>query len=327
VTGTARTPRSRPATVDGTRDADFSRAVLEDLYRYTRKRKSLAWVLWLVTGIFGGHRFYLDRTGTGLVMLFTGGGLLVWWLVDAFLLGAMVDGYNTDQARREAAGLPPRALEFMPPLRGYVLPPSPEWVAKRGGRARLLGDVLVILLAGTGLGAFAGSSGNFEAVIAVLALVGITLSGARWEVLAHMPVLQSFDRWNHRLRLFYYTNDPGGPLTLAFRPVFGIFAAPFRKRARAEGRLYLQLGAAFTILFTLLDVFQAAAFEGGFSLSIGDFAEDMGRTFVSVYAFAAPIGAILTTHLLLERTDRLIWTLSIVAVGATVSGLLGLSFF
>jgi len=325
VSRAATTPRGRTPPVGGGRDADFSRAVLEDLYRYRRKRKSIAWVLWIVTGIFGGHRLYLDRTGTGLAMLFTGGGVLVWWLIDAFLLGSMVDGYNVDQANREAAGLPPRALDFMPPLRGFELPPSPEWVPKRGGKARLLGDVLVLVLAGTGLGAFAGSSGNFEAVIAVLALIGITLAGARWDALAHMPVLQGFDRWNHRLRLFYYTNDPGGPLTLAFRPIFGIVAAPFRKRARAEGRLYLQLGAAFTILFTLIDVLQAAAFRGGFSFSLSSLMGDMGRTFVSVYAFAAPIGAILTTHLLLERTDRLIWTLSLIAVGATVAGLFGFS--
>lgn len=310
---------------DASRDADFSRAVLEDLYTYPRKRKLFARILWLVTGIFGGHRFYLDRTGTGIVMLFTGGGALVWWLVDFFLLGSMVEAYNQDQAAREAAGLPPRALDFMPPLRGWELPPVPEWVAKRGGKARLVGDVLVLLIAGTGLGAFAASSGNFEAVIAVLALIGITLSGARWESLAHMPVLQSFDRWNHRLRLFYYTNDPGGPLTLAFRPIFGIIAAPFRKRARAEGRLYLQLGAVFTILFTVVDVFQAAAFRGGFSFSVSSLMRDMAQTFVSVYAFAAPIGAILTTHLLLERRDRLIWTLSVIAVLATLAGLSGLS--
>lgn len=327
MTRPTRSPSARPAAGDGTRDADFSRAVLEDLYRYTRKRKWLAWILWLVTGIVGGHRFYLDRTGTGLVMLFTGGGALVWWLVDAFLVGSMVDAYNAEQERREAAGLPPKALEFMPPLRGYELPSSPEWVPKRGGKARLIGDAIVLILAGTGLGAFSASSGNFEAVIAVLALIGITLGGARWQALAHMPVLQSFDRWNHRLRLFYYTNDPGGPLSLAFRPIFGIIVAPFRKRARAEGRLYLQLGAVFTIVFTFLDVVQATAFRGGFSFSVGSLLEDMVKTFVSVYAFAAPIGAILTTHLLLERTDRLIWTLSMVAIGATVAGLFGFSIF
>lgn len=324
---TASNPSTRGGTADATRDADFSRAVLEDLYRYSRKRKWLAWTLWVVTGLFGGHRFYLDRTGTGLVMLFTGGGLLLWWMVDGFLLSSMVDAYNADQARREAGGLPPRALEFMPPLRGYELPSSPEWVPKRGGKGRLFGDTIVLILAGTGLGAFAASSGNFEAVIAVLALIGITLAGARWEALAHMPVLQSFDRWNHRLRLFYYTNDPGGPLSLAFRPIFGIIAAPFRKRARAEARLYLELGAVFTIVFTATDVIQATALRGGFSFSPSALIGDMVRTFVSVYAFAAPIGAILTTHLLLERTDRLIWTLSIVAVGATLAGLAGLSFF
>jgi len=33
-------------------------------------------------GYFGAHRFYLGKTGTGLAMLFTFGGLGVWYIVD-----------------------------------------------------------------------------------------------------------------------------------------------------------------------------------------------------------------------------------------------------
>ncbi len=297
--------------------------MLEDLYRYPRKRLAVARLLWLTTGLTGGHRLYLDRPGTGMLMLFTGGGAGIWWIVDFFRLPSMVRLLNEDQARREAGGLPPRALDFMPPLRGFELPPSPEWTARRGGAGRLAGDVLVLLLAGTMLGAFSAASGNVEALIAVVALIGITLLGARWEALAHMPVLRDFDRWHHRLRLFYYVNDPGGPVRLAFRPFFGVLA-PFRRRARAEGRLYLELGIGFTIAFTLIDVIQTVGFgRGGLSISAEPFMRDLALTFVSVYAFAAPIGAILTTHLLLERTDRLLWVLSSVAVAATVAGAAG----
>lgn len=307
-----------------TRDADFSRAVLEDLYRYRRKRISIAFLLWATTGLMGGHRFYLDRTGMAVGMLFTLGGAGLWWLADAFFIGRMVRAYNEEQERREAAGLAPKALEFMPPLRGARLPPVPAWVGRRGGKLRLVGDVFVLLLAGTGLGAFASDSGNLEPLIAVLALLAVTNFGARWEALAHLPFIGAFDRWNHRLRLFYYTNDPGGPLILALRPIFGIFVAPFRKRARAEARLYLQLGAGFTILFTLFDVLESVAItSSGLDIDPGVFFGDLFQTFFSVYAFAAPIGAILTTHLLLERRDLLLWILSAISLAAIVFGLFG----
>lgn len=311
------------------RAADFSRAVLEDLYRYPKKRRWLARLLWLPPfGLFGAHRFYLDRTGTGIAMMFTLGGSGAWWLVDFFLIPGMIRKFNEEQVRREAGGLPPRSLSFMPPLDGGFLPESPEWATKRGGRARLGGDILILVLFGSALGAQTISTGNPEPVIAVFALVAITLLGARWDALAHIPVLSGFDRWNHRLRLFYFVTDPGGPLRLAFRPIFGLVIAPFRRRARAEARLYLQLGAWFTVIFTGIDVLQSLTLGGGFALSPRSFLSffrDVFQTMVTVYLFAAPIGAILTTHLLLERTDKLLWTLSGIALLAVVIGMIGFS--
>lgn len=255
-------------------------------------------------------------------MLFTGGGALVWWLVDAFLLSGMVRRYNDEQEQRERAGLPPIALEFMPPLRTGALPARPAWAEKREGRVRLFADALVLLVSGAALGAVSADTGNFEGVLAILALVAITNLGARWEELSRLPLLRALDRWSHRLRLFYLTNDPGGPASLFFRPIVGPFSAFFRKRARAEVRLYLELGAAFVVLFTLLDIAEAVAITGGgVELSPRVFVGDMALTFVSIYAFATPIGATLTTHLLLEKTDRVLWILSAVAVGALALGL------
>jgi phage shock protein C len=37
-------------------------------------------------GLLGAHRFYAGRFVTGALMLLTGGGLLVWWLVDLILV-------------------------------------------------------------------------------------------------------------------------------------------------------------------------------------------------------------------------------------------------
>ena len=278
--------------VPGRRDADFSEAVLADLFRYPRKGNGIAFVLWLLTGIAGGHRFYLDRTATGLLMLFTGGGAAIWWLADLFYIRKMVLAYNEEQAKCEASGRPPKALSFMPMTRGATLPPFPTWVEKRGGRARLIGDVLVLAIAGAGVGIFTSSTGNVEPMIVIIALSAITLLGARWHALATTPILRVFDRWSHRLRLFYYVNDPGGPLTLFFRPIIGILSAPFVKRARAEAWLYLELGAWFTIIFTGIDVIESISIgSSGLDIDPSVFIGDLMMTFVSIYAFAAPIGS------------------------------------
>ncbi|MGM0867066.1 MAG: TM2 domain-containing protein [Bacillota bacterium] len=43
----------------------------------SKKQKSAGttWLLWVFTTSFGGHRFYLDKTGTAVAMLSTFGGL------------------------------------------------------------------------------------------------------------------------------------------------------------------------------------------------------------------------------------------------------------
>jgi serine/threonine protein kinase len=43
-------------------------------------------LLALFFGIFGAHRFYAGKIGTGLLLLFTGGGAGIWWLVDLILV-------------------------------------------------------------------------------------------------------------------------------------------------------------------------------------------------------------------------------------------------
>lgn len=304
------------------RDADFSRAVLEELYRYPAKRRAVAWILWMLTGLLGGHRFYLDRPATALAMAVTGGGGLLWWIVDAFYMDAMLRSFNSDQASRKQQGQAPRALSFMPPSRGMVLPPRPSWIQKRSGRGRLFGDLAVLVFAGIFVGAIASSTGNFEPIVAIVALSAITLLGARWDALATIPVLRNFDRWSHRLRLYYYINDPGGPLTLFFRPILGLITAPFRKRARAEAWLYLQIGLWFTIIFTGIDLLQAVSLDAsGIHLHPMSFIADVAITLVSIYAFATPIGAILTTHVLLQRRDRVVWGLTGITLGAILFGL------
>ena len=55
------------------------------------KKKSVAYLLWLLVGIFGGHCFYLGKVGKGVLYLCTGGLFLIGWLFDLFSLGNQVD--------------------------------------------------------------------------------------------------------------------------------------------------------------------------------------------------------------------------------------------
>ena len=297
-------------------DADFSRKVLRELYSYPRKRRAVAWLLWLFLGWAGAHRFYLNREFTGLAMLFTGGGVLLWWGVDAFLVDRMVLGYNNDQALRKVEGRPPRELDAMPPLDDVVLDRTPEWVERWRSRGvvrrglRLAGDVLVLLVAASALGGLIGEAeGALEAGVAVLLLVGLTAMGSGPDWIDDIPGVRGLPRWSHQLRLFYRYNPPGSPLLLLFRPVTGAVTAPFRAKARAEVRLYVELGAIFTAFFLLLEVVPeivVPAILPGRSVALGSFVAgwvgEVFLTFFFVYAFATPVGAVLTRHLLIERT-------------------------
>lgn len=316
-------------------DADFAEEILAELYAYRRKRAWLAFLLWGTLGMLGAHRFYLERSPTGLLMLFTLGGGFIWWLVDGFLVLRMVRAHNTEQADRQRVGLPPVEMAFMPPLSREVLEEPPAWTRRwresgRGWRiARFGGDVLVLLIAGVALGALARAAGAWEGVVAVAVLVGIVSAGATLGRLGHLPVLRGLLRWSHRLRLFYYYNKPGNPVALLFRPVTGLLLAPLRRRDRAEVKLYLQLGGVFTLGFLLLD------FGGevlgplltGRGLPELDhlfelWVEEVTVTFIVIYAFATPIGAILTLYLLMRATHTVPRMLSALVLVAIALGVL-----
>lgn len=58
----------------------------------------IAYALWFFTGLLGGHRFYLGRPGTAVLMIllnlvFIG---LIWVLIDAFLIPGMIQSKRND---------------------------------------------------------------------------------------------------------------------------------------------------------------------------------------------------------------------------------------
>jgi len=61
--------------------------------------KAIGYILWIF-GFTGSHRFYFGRPVTGTLWLFTGGLLLIGWLVDVFLIPSMARSAD----RRFAAG-------------------------------------------------------------------------------------------------------------------------------------------------------------------------------------------------------------------------------
>jgi len=88
-------------------------------YEMEKKSKAKAYLLWFLTGLLGGHRFYCQKKITAFVQLFLTfgviGGLLshdtpkallllcvnwCWLFIDLFLIPAMVRKNNLDIAKK-----------------------------------------------------------------------------------------------------------------------------------------------------------------------------------------------------------------------------------
>ena len=302
-------------------DPDFSAEVVAELYRYRFKSFPVAIALAALAGIFGAHRFYLGKTMTGTLMLLTVGGGLIWWVWDLFRLRTMVEVFNKEEDTRETNHQPPLGLGFLPPKHELNLSGPPSWVDKRSGRSLVAGSTVVLSLIGLSMGAIAGATAIYEPVVITLVFIVVTLTAARWKGVTQVPVLSGLSRWNHRLRLYYHTVDPGSIWLLVLRPIVGVLFAPWRSRARAEVRLYLQIGVVFSVPFALLDTVEVSEF-GSLAAGLGLMLAEFIQTLVYTYVFVAPVGALLTTQLLLSRRDRVVWFLSATTVLFIYLGLL-----
>ena len=300
-------------------DPDFAQAVVDDLYRYRTKRTSVAWALLILTGILGGHRFYLGQGGRGLLYLLSAGGGLVLWLRDFGLIKQLVSEYNAREEAAQQSGMPPQALKFLPPIAEINLQAPPLWAARRSGRSVLVGGSILLLILGLSMGTIAGATGVIEPLVIMVLFMAITLVAARLPLLRKVPILAGLSRWNHRLRLYYFTTDPGSVWMLAARPYVGLLIAPWRAQSRAEVRLYLQLGLTFGVGFMALDLYELR--EYGFWASFGLIVAELAQTVVYTYVFVAPVGAILLTQQLIARKDGVVLLMSLATLGCAYVGL------
>jgi hypothetical protein len=91
------------------------------------KSRGVATALAALLGVFGAHRFYVGKTGTGALMLCTVGGLGIWYLYDLILVsggsfrdaeGRLVSRWDPEAAPRDS--LPAEVLEELSALRSEV---------------------------------------------------------------------------------------------------------------------------------------------------------------------------------------------------------------
>ncbi|HEV8613437.1 MAG TPA: TM2 domain-containing protein [Gemmatimonadales bacterium] len=93
------------------------------------KSRAVALALCIPLGVFGAHRFYVGKIGTGLLQLCTLGGLGLWWLYDLITIasgefrdadGLRVRHWDPEESGALAQGIPQELLDEIDTLRREV---------------------------------------------------------------------------------------------------------------------------------------------------------------------------------------------------------------
>jgi TM2 domain-containing membrane protein YozV len=95
----------------------------------SEKSRGVALALAGVLGVFGAHRFYVGKTGTGLLMLCTLGGVGLWYIYDLIVVaggsfrdaqGRLVSVWDPEEPTRSPGELPQEVLDELSALRSEV---------------------------------------------------------------------------------------------------------------------------------------------------------------------------------------------------------------
>ena len=62
------------------------------------KKRLVAFLLCFFLGVLGIHRFYVGKTGTAILQIFTFGGLGIWCLVDIIMI--LTGSFKDKQGRK-----------------------------------------------------------------------------------------------------------------------------------------------------------------------------------------------------------------------------------
>lgn len=95
----------------------------------SEKSRGVALALAAVLGMFGAHRFYVGKTGTGLLMLCTLGGAGLWYLYDVIIVaggsfrdasGRLVSIWDPEEPGAVEGNISQEVLEELSALRSEV---------------------------------------------------------------------------------------------------------------------------------------------------------------------------------------------------------------
>jgi len=64
-----------------------------------KKEVWVTYLLWFFFGIIGVHKFYLNKTGMGILYILTGGLFFIGLFIDLFTIPRQVRLYNEEVAR------------------------------------------------------------------------------------------------------------------------------------------------------------------------------------------------------------------------------------
>lgn len=95
----------------------------------SEKSRGVALALCIPLGVFGAHRFYVGKIGTGLLQLCTLGGMGLWYLYDLIIIaagefkdeeGRKVSQWDPSEGPGSTAGVPHELMEEIDTLRREV---------------------------------------------------------------------------------------------------------------------------------------------------------------------------------------------------------------
>jgi TM2 domain-containing membrane protein YozV len=112
----------------------------------SERSRGVALALAVLLGPFGGHRFYVGKTGTGMLMLCTLGGAGLWYLYDVIMVatgsfrdagGRLVSIWDPEEPGSAHPDIPREVLQELSALRAEVA----ELAERVDFAERLLGSV------------------------------------------------------------------------------------------------------------------------------------------------------------------------------------------